>query len=651
MRLETMNQYPNLFKPLRVKNVVFRNRIFAAPNMICYANWDGSPSHQMIGYFERKARGGCAMVTMGDTPVDEVNGTGIPRHVKLIDKNVNTLAEMAFAIKKNGAVASFELNHPGRAARNADGRPAWGPDGFVRPDGTTVLEMDEEMIEHTVQCYANAAAILKRAGWDMCILHGAHGWLLGQFLSPATNHRTDRFGGSLENRARFPIMVIDAVRKAVGPDFLIDYRISGDEMQENGLQIDECIEFVKMVEDKIDMVHVSAGLDTATHQAIITHPNTYLPNGCNVKYAEAVKKSGVKIPVTTIGGINTPEMAEEIIASGKADAVAMCRALIADPDWPKKVKEGRLNEIHQCLRCTNCLAEMHPTDQFHCDVNPFTCHEIYFENVKPKAEKVKTVWIAGGGPGGMTAAITAAERGHKVTLFESSDKLGGSLNYTDKDQKFKRDLHLFKEKLVARVGELPIEVRLNQKLTPELVQEVHPDALFLAIGAAPVFPPIPGLSAETVTTGYDCYQNPEKVGHKVVCIGGGLVGAELAIYLADQGHEVTVVEMTDKIAAEANMHHGTAVRENLEKYKVNCLTSTRCVAVKPGAIEVEDAEGKRSTLSGDTIVLSAGYRARTREVDTFFGLTEELAVIGDCKKATRVRGAVHDGVFAALNLG
>ena len=207
-----MNQYPHLFQPLRVKNVIFRNRIFSSPHMLCYANWDGSPSLQMIKFFEEKAKGGCAMVTMGDTPVDEVNGVGIPRHIKLIDQNVNLLAELAYAIKKNGAVASFELNHPGNTARNPDGRPAWGPDGFVRPDGCTVLEMDEDMIAHTVECYAKAAAVLKRAGWDMCILHGAHGWLLGQFLSPAYNHRTDRFGGSLET----PLNVYAAVQ--VFPD-------------------------------------------------------------------------------------------------------------------------------------------------------------------------------------------------------------------------------------------------------------------------------------------------------------------------------------------------------------------------------------------------------------------------------------------------
>lgn len=645
-----MNQYPHLFQPLRVKNVIFRNRIFAAPNMLCYANWDGSPSQQMIGYFANKAKGGCAMVTMGDTTVDEVNGQGIPRHVMLIDKHVNTLAEMAYAIKKNGAVASFELNHPGDTGRNPDGRPAWGPTGFVRADGTTVLEMDEDMIAHTVQCFANAAAILKRSGWDMCILHGAHGWLLGQFLSPAYNHRTDRFGGSLENRARFPMMVLDAVRKAVGPDFLIDYRISGDELQENGLTIDECVAFIKMVEEKIDMVHISAGLDRMP-QAVITHPNSYLPNGCNVKYAEAVKKSGVKIPVITVGGINTPEMAEEIIASGKADAVAMCRTLIADPEWPKKVRAGRLNEIRQCLRCTNCLAEMGPTDQFRCDVNPFTGHEIYFQDVKPLAAEAKTVWVAGGGPGGMTAAITAAERGHRVTLFEATDKLGGALKYTDKDLKFKRDLHLFKERLVARVGELPIEVRLNTRLTPDMVKDAGPDALFVAIGSDPLFPPIPGLTPELVTTGYDCYMEPEKVGHKVVCIGGGLVGAETAIYLADLGHDVTVVETLPEMAAGANRHHGTAVHGMLKDLNIKCLTSTRCVSVKPGAIEVEDAEGNRSTITGDTIVLSAGYRARTAEVDSFLGLTEEFAVIGDCKKVFRVRGAVYDGTFAALNLG
>lgn len=644
-------KYPHIFTPLRVKNVVFRNRIFAAPNMLSLGEWDGSPSEYMISYFSEKAKGGAAMVTVGDTPVDEENGVGIPRHIKLIDQNVNKLSELAFAIKANGAVANFELNHPGRMAENRhNGKPAWGPSAFKRPNGGIVLEMDESMMEHTVGCFANAAAILKKSGWDMCILHGAHGWLLGQFLSRATNRRIDGYGGSLENRTKFPIRVIEAVREAVGNDFLIDFRLSGDEYQPDGFTIEECIAFLKMIEDKVDMVHISAGLDTAVHQAIITHPNSYLPNGYNVKYAAAVKAAGIKLPVTTVGGINTPEMAEERLAGGQADAIAMCRALIADPYWVQKVKQGRINEIHQCLRCTNCLAEMGPTDQFRCDVNPLLAHEIYW-SLPEHTKKVRSVYVAGGGPGGMTAAITAAERGHKVTLYEQSERLGGALNYTDYDKKFKLDLYTFKEKLIARLNELPIEIRLNTKLTPEILENDKPDAVFAAIGARPIFPPITGMSPETVTTAFDAYAKLEAVGKRVVLIGGGLIGAETAIFLADMGRDVTVVEMTGAIAAEANIHHGTAVLEKLEELNATCLVNTKCIEILNNGIRVMKADGTEAVIEADTVLLSAGYAAKTGEVDAMINITDEFAIIGDCKKAFRVRGATHDGYFAAVRLG
>lgn len=643
------DKYPHIFTPLRVKHVVFRNRIFAAPNMMCLAEWDGAPTEYMMSYWGEKARGGAAMVTIGDTPVDEENGVSIPRHLQLVDRNVNKLSELAFQIKANGAVASCELNHPGIYARNPhNGKPAWGPCALTKEDGGEVLAMDEEMMQHTVDCYANAAAVLKKAGFDMCIVHCAHGWLMGQFLSPATNHRTDEYGGSLENRARFPVRVLEGIRKAVGPDFLIDCRVSGDEFQENGFTIDDCIKFVKMIEDKIDMIHVSAGLDTAIHQAIITHPNSYLPNGCNVRFAAAVKAAGVKIPVTTVGGINTPEMAEEILASGKADAVAMCRALIADPHWVEKVRQGRLNEINHCLRCTNCLAEMGPTDQFRCDVNPLLTHEIFW-NRPSKAADPKIVYVAGGGVGGMTAAIMAAERGHHVTLFEASDRLGGKLNYTDYDKKFKLDLWTHKEKLIARLAELPVIVRMNTTVTKELLEAEKPDAVLIAIGADPVYPSIPGLTKDTMTA-FEAYEHPEKVGQKAVFIGGGMVAAETAIYLADLGRDVTLVEMTDTIGAGANRHHGTAILEKLDEYKVQCLKNTRCVEVLPNGIRVSDESGEH-VIEADTVLLAAGYRARTGAVDELLNITDDFAIIGDCKKFFRVKGAVHDAFAAVMALG
>jgi 2,4-dienoyl-CoA reductase-like NADH-dependent reductase (Old Yellow Enzyme family)/thioredoxin reductase len=643
--------YEHLFSPLKVKNITFRNRIFSAPVMMCMTHLDGTPSPYMIEFFAEKARGGAAMVTIGDTPVDEYHGVSIPSHIILEESKAPFIAELAAAIKENGSVASFELNHSGQAAQpksNREGGLPWGPTGFVRKDGVQVLEMTEEMMDHTADCYAKAAALLKKTGWDMCILHGAHGWLLGQFLSSATNKRMDGYGGSLENRAKFPLMVIDRVRKAVGVDFVIDYRISGDEKQPNGLTIDECIQFVKMAQGKIDMIHVSAGLDTDLKHAIITHPNSYLPNGVNVQYAEKVKKAGVKIPVTTVGGINAPEMAEEIIASGKADAVAMARALIADPWWPEKVRSGKLNSIYHCIRCTNCLAEMHPKQQFYCDVNPITGHEVRHRVVDP-VKKLRTVYVVGGGPGGMEAAITAAERGHKVTLLEKSDHLGGTLCYTDNDLKFKKDLNIFKEKMIHRVAELPIKVRLGVEVTPELIKTEKPDALLVAVGSVPFIPPIPGIESSNAITAFSMYQSPESVKGKVVVIGGGLVGCECAVYLADMGHPVTVIEMTGKLMPDANMHHRTAVKGKMEGV-VTTMLNTRCNKVTLEGVGIIGEDGKESVVAADAIIIATGYKSNSKVVESLRNLTDEFVVIGDCKKVTRVKGPIHDGYFAAMNL-
>ena len=369
----------------------------------------------------------------------------------------------------------------------------------------------------------------------------------------------------------------------------------------------------------------------------------------NVQYAQAVKRSGIKLPVVTVGGITTPELAEEIISMGKADAVAMARTLIADPYWPQKVRKGQLNRIRHCIRCTNCLAEMQNTRQFHCDVNPLTGHELRLD-FPPSPIELLNVYIAGGGPAGMTAAITAAQRGHRVTLFESADRLGGTLNYTDNDLKFKLDLNRFKEKLTAFVEELPITVKLSTPVTAELIESEKPDYLILAVGSEPLRPPVPGLDRENVVTAFDSYIDSSRVKGKVAVIGGGLVGCECGIYLADLGHEVSIVEMGDSFSPDANMHHRTAVLEHLEKM-TRIYPKTRCVEVTSNGITVEDNSHKQFHVEADTIVLAAGYRPRKELADTLRDSFYNLVEVGDCNKVFRVRGAVHDAYFAAMRLG
>ncbi|MGN0564845.1 MAG: FAD-dependent oxidoreductase, partial [Candidatus Heritagella sp.] len=335
---------------------------------------------------------------------------------------------------------------------------------------------------------------------------------------------------------------------------------------------------------------------------------------------------------------------------GQADCIAMCRAQIADPHWANKARRGRADEIRPCLRCTNCIGEMCAHDRFSCDVNPLAGHESRLKNAWPQPERrLKTV-IVGGGPAGMQAAITAAERGHQVILLEKSDHLGGLLTYTDFDTVNKFDLHRFKEYLIREVNRHAVEVHLNTEASPEMVAALQPDAVMLAIGSDPVFPPIAGLVPGRVTLSTEAYQAPDALGKRVVVIGGGLVGAETAVYLADRGHEVTVVEREDLIAKDGNVHYGPAVREQVEQ-KVTALTGTSCVAVTETGVMVEDRKGNRFEVPADSIVLAAGMKSRGMQAEAYRACAPDFYRIGDCGKVGRVKTCIHTAYHAAMSLG
>ncbi|MCD8143807.1 MAG: FAD-dependent oxidoreductase [Oscillospiraceae bacterium] len=657
--------YPKLFEPITIGRTTFRNRIWSAPNMMSHMDYRGRPDDSMIAYYREKAMGGAAVVTLGDCPVDREHAATNPRSFALTPENQPMLAEIAKAIHEGGALASQELNHGGNVAfaeanydANPEGWEAWGPvevhktaGGVLHGEEVAEEEihihgMSEADMNVVADRFADCAELLKTAGFDMVLLHGGHGWLLDQFISPLYNTRTDEYGGSVENRAKFPLMVIDRIRQRCGRDFLIEYRMSGAEEIEGGLSKAEGIEFAKLLDGKVDIIHVSAGLDTEEAQAVHTHPTMFLPHGVNVHYAADIKAAGVKTPVLTLGGINTPKLAEQILAEGKADIIGFSRALIADPHFPDKAKHGHPEDIIPCLRCLDCLTGLHEGNNLCCAVNPRTAREERYDRIKPAAEKRK-VLVVGGGPGGMQAAATAAQRGHDVTLAEATDRLGGLLKFTDYDD-LKIDLMRLKDHLIAQVEKSGAKVLYNTTVTPEFVRAGGYDAVIVAAGSSPAKPPIPGLElAEHATT---VYTKLEGLGKNVAVLGGGLVGCETGLFLAEHGHNVTIIEMQSAIAPEANWMHREGMMQAFAKAPITCRTGLRVSKVERNAVTALDETGAEVVIPVDSVVYAMGMRPNTATVEQLRDTVIDVIPVGDCVKARKARQAMEEGFWAAVRL-
>jgi NADPH-dependent 2,4-dienoyl-CoA reductase/sulfur reductase-like enzyme len=532
----------------------------------------------------------------------------------------------------------LELSHGGKFAGG------FGPIDEVLYSGTTVKKMPIETIKEVVKSFGKGAALAKQADFDMVMIHAGHGWLLQQFLSP-TNTRDDEYGGSLVNRARFALEVIDSVREAVGDRFPIELRISADEYMEDGYGIEEAVEFAKLFDEKIDLLQVSTGSHSGGSFEM-THPSMYMERGCNVKYAAEIKKH-VKVPVATIGGLNDPAMMEEIIASGQADAVVMGRALLADPYLPKKIVLEKEEEILHCIRCFVCMSERLVSGLRICAINPVIGRELEDRYALPPTQS-KKVMVAGGGPGGMEAAIAAAKRGHQVVLCEKSDRLGGALN-AEKNVGFKKDLYGLIETKALHMKNAGVEVRLNTNVTKEMVESEAPDVLIVAVGAEPIVPAIKGIDQDQVIMANDLADQHEAIGDRVLVMGGGLVGCETALHLALGGKKVTLVEMQDEVAKDANARNKPLLMPRLKR-EVDIRTGLRGVEITPEGLLCVDAQGEEVFLEADTIVCSVGQRPLRNVVNGLLDSAPEVIQIGDCVKPGQVKDAVFRGYYAGLYL-
>lgn len=651
-----------VFEPIKIGNIEIKNRIEFCPVGTCLASPEGWVTRELIEFYKARARGGAGIVTVGDTPIDFEYAKIHVGQINLGDDRVIPgLSELVEAVQRYGAKISIELNHGGRNVPPGilRGKRPIGPSPI--PPATEemfgefkkrvhVQEMDQDMIDQVIENYANAVYRCMMAGFEMVMLHGAHGHLLAQFLSPYANRRTDNYGGSLENRARFPLEVLAAIRKKVGSRVAIEYRISAAEIVPGGMTVEETIEFLKMIEDKIDLVHVSAGLMTdPVAQTHMTQP-AYFPHAYNVHYAEKVKKA-LRIPVVTVGSIINLEMANRIIAEGKADLVAMARALIADPDLPNKTRLGRLEEIVPCLRCDYCGGHRSALSYpIRCAVNPVIGREVEFGHFRP-AEKKKKVVVIGGGPAGMEAAIVASSRSHQVTLYEKEEKLGGALSMAAAPP-FKADMKRYLDWIIQTTRRHPVEIKLSTEATPEAVKADQPDVLVLAVGADPIFPDVPGVNRPNVVWAGDVHLDRAETGKRIAVIGAGITGCEAALHLARQGKKVTLIDMVGQreIAQDVPITYRLGLMQLLHKHNVEFRLEVKLEEVKERGVVVIDKRWERHEIPADTVVLSLGFKARSKELKAFQGLVPEVYVIGDCQNPRNLRAAIHDAFNVAVEI-
>lgn len=643
--------YPNLFRPLKVGDVTLKNRLISAPTSLAQLGPDENLDDSNIAYYELKAMGGCAMVIVGDSLVDSAGGKSHPHMIRLdTDDSLPSLTKVAKAIHAHGALASIELDHGGELADPAFLKTEFpvGPCDTVDEYGDTIHGLTAAELEKLADKYADAALRAKRCGFDMVMIHGGHGWLLHQFISPLSNRRTDEFGGSLDNRMRFPMMVVDHVRRAVGRGFPIDFRMSAVEFADGGYDLDEGVEIAKRLDGRVDMIHVSAGTQKVLYSAVLMHPPVLSPDGAFVEFARKIK-AAVSVPVAVVGALTDVEQMEETVASGAADVVAMGRALLADPFLPIKALRGQEEDITPCLRCLECEGCLMTTRTIACAVNPVIGRELEFFS-RRRGTNRRSVVVVGGGPGGMEAAITAAREGHRVTLFEKEERLGGALVCAD-GVDFKRRLKKYTDYLARQVEKSGVTVRLGCEATPERILAEEPDALVLALGAKPLVPAIPGLDGENVIFAADPHQMERVAGQTIAVIGGGLVGAETALHLARGGRKVTLIELLDEIAGDCNVFHKVSLCHELETAGVECLTETACLAVTDRGVVCQKADGTQLTVEAEQVIAALGLAVRSEETDCLRELVPETYVIGDCLKPSKIMAAVRGGYDAAMQIG
>ncbi len=645
-----------LFEPGRIGKLNVKNRIMMAPMGLggALVEPDGRLSQQAIDYYTARARGGTGLIVTGlayvSREIEKLPDTPF-MHRFTVDNRmyIARLNQLADAVHDYGTKIAVQLTAGvGRVAGAAFAREG----GAVAPSALpcfwdpsiTARALTTEEVERLVQTFEVAARVVSSAGIDAVELHGHEGYLFDQFKTALWNRRTDKYGGDLEGRLRFSLEVIEAIKRGAGDDFPIIYRFGLKHYLDGGREVEEGLEIARRLEAAgVAALDVDAGCYETWYWA---HPPTFQPPGCMVDMAEMARKV-VNIPVIAVGKLGYPELAERVLQEGKADFIMLGRALLADPDWANKVKGGRLDDICPCIGChEGCFARIGAGKYLSCAVNPTTGMEREL-TIKP-AEKKKSVLVVGGGPSGMEAARIAALRGHKVTLWEKDNALGGNL-IPAATPDFKQDYRKLIDYLSIQIEKLGVATELKKEATLEQIQKMEPEVVFIATGSTPIIPEIPGTEKEKVATATDVLLDRKQAGESVAVIGGGLVGCETALHLAQKGKKVTIVEILDSVARDMFPANRMHLLKMLADTNVKILTETSVAEIMDDNVVLVDKYGRKNKLENDTVVLALGLKSNRRLEEALKDKVSEIYVIGDCVEPRKVINAIWEGFrFARL---